>query len=235
MHAGQESFRITTPAAVWVYHAEGAGLASLYDRDGKDWISYRQGGGSAGEFRGIPNLGVFGHPGYRGAKGAITTVEIVERERVRLRSVSRDGKWETVWEFLPQMAHVTVEKAGEPYWFLYEGTPNGALDLERGYWGMPDGVKRRMTETWSGDIDGSEWVYFGDESSRRVLFLVNHQDDRYADQFWQMQGKMTMWGFGREYRCCGRYLRDVPGRFSLGFAESNSFDSIRETVWAALQ
>lgn len=226
MHEGQTSFRVTTQSAKWVFHAEGGGFASLYDRDGKDWISYHPGNRSAGEFRGIPNLGVVAHPGYDGAKGMKTTVE----GRSRLRSASVDGKWVTVWDFRPDYARLTIEKAGEPYWFLYEGTPAGRLDLTTGFWGLPDGKRRPMTETWNADIKGAEWVYFGDASSKRVLYLINHQDDDANDQFWQMESNMTVWGFGRQYRCCGKYMTAAPARFTVGFIESTEFGRIRKAV-----
>jgi hypothetical protein len=67
-----------------------------------------------------------------------------------------------------------------------------------------DGRRRPMSESWSGDLPGPEWLYFGESGGRRALFLVNHQDDDANDQFWQMEGSMTVFGFGREYRCCGR-------------------------------
>ena len=229
-HEGQQSIRIATKSATWVFHAEGAGFASLYDRDGRDWISYHPGNRSAGEFRGIPNLGVVAHPGYEGAKGSATEVERRGGGSVRLRSASHDGKWVTVWDIYPDFARLTIEKAGEPYWFLYEGTPGGRLDLRTAFWGLPDGIRRSMNETWNSDIQGREWVYFGDTGSKRVLFLLNHQDDGANDQFWQMESNMTVWGFGRQYRCCGRYMQGAPARFTVGFAESADFRVIRKVV-----
>ncbi|MDH7569153.1 MAG: hypothetical protein QHJ73_06160, partial [Armatimonadota bacterium] len=65
-YQGQPSFRVRTPSATYVFHRSGGGFASLIDRDGNDWISFRPGGGSDGKYRGIPNLihpeGGF-HPG----------------------------------------------------------------------------------------------------------------------------------------------------------------------------
>ncbi|WP_145271326.1 hypothetical protein [Tautonia plasticadhaerens] len=55
-HEGQESFRIGTPTATYFYHTLGGGFASLEGADGLDWLGYRPGGGSAGAYRGIPNL-----------------------------------------------------------------------------------------------------------------------------------------------------------------------------------
>ncbi|MEZ5355310.1 MAG: hypothetical protein R2762_21965 [Bryobacteraceae bacterium] len=229
MHEGQRSFRVKTKSATWIFHAEGAGFASLIDRDGKDWISYRPGNRAAGEFRGIPNLGTVAHPGYEGEKGSRTVAERKWRG-VRLRSTSRDGLWATTWDFRRDFARLTVDKAGGPYWVLYEGTPGGKLDVETGYWGLGDGVRRSMKDTWNADIEGQEWVYFGDERSPRVLFLVNHQDDRANDQFWQMEESMTVWGFGRQYRCCGRYMEAAPAKFTVGFVESTDFAKIKKAV-----
>jgi hypothetical protein len=52
---GQQSYQVNTPGATWLYHKLGAGFSSLLDPDGLDWLSYRPGGGSAGEYRGIPS------------------------------------------------------------------------------------------------------------------------------------------------------------------------------------
>ena len=67
---GQTSYRIATEIGEWYYHKNGGGFSSLDDVDGNDWIGYQQGGGSSGEYRGIPNLvfpeGHF-HPGSTSA------------------------------------------------------------------------------------------------------------------------------------------------------------------------
>ncbi|MHC4629149.1 MAG: FG-GAP repeat domain-containing protein, partial [Planctomycetota bacterium] len=58
-YRGQESFMIESQNATYYYHKQGAGFASILDKDGNDWLGYRPGGGPAGEYRGIPNMG---HP-----------------------------------------------------------------------------------------------------------------------------------------------------------------------------
>lgn len=231
-HQGQPSIRIRTKSATWIYHTEGAAFASLLDRDGNDWIGYQPGNRSAGEFRGIPNLGPVAHPGYEGpTRGANTRVLQNEaNRRILLESRTKDGKWLLQWDFRPEFARLTILQAAEPYWFLYEGTPNGKLDLETGFWGLPDGVRRSYRDLWNADIQGPEWVYFGDTKSKRVLFVINHQDDEANDQFWQMESNMTVWGFGRQYRCCGRYLTATPAAFTVGFAETANFKKIRKAV-----
>jgi hypothetical protein len=60
-HEGQLSIVVSTAIGTWYYHKPGGGFASLDDVDGQDWIGYTPGGGSAGEYRGIPNGGGF-HP-----------------------------------------------------------------------------------------------------------------------------------------------------------------------------
>lgn len=219
-HQGQRSFRIETMSAAYVFHREGGGLASLYDPEGNDWISYRPGGRAAGEFRGIPNLGDVFHPGYSGERGARTV--LVERapDRAVLDVRSSDGRWHARWEFLPDRAEMTLLKAGAPYWFLYEGTPGGRLDLESGWWMGSDGIRRSMEAHWSGDLPDPEWVSFGAGGSSRVLTIAAHQAGDEMDQYWPMDGLMTVFGFGREYRCCGKYLRLTPARFSLRLAQA---------------
>jgi hypothetical protein len=233
-HQGQESLRIATPRGTWIYHKEGAGFASLFDPDGNDWISYRPGGRAAGEFRGIPNLGVVAHPGYTGDKGSKTTVESTGPLRARLRSVSNDGKWEMYWDFFPAHARLTIVRAGEPYWLLYEGTPGGKLDIEDDFTGTSTGLKRPVTEAWTGDLPGPEWVYFGDRKLKRALFVANHQNDDANDQFYQMDGEMTVFGFGREHRCCGRYMTAAPARFSVGLIEDSAFQAAAAEIESAM-
>jgi hypothetical protein len=119
---------------------------------------------------------------------------------------------------------------GHPYWLLYEGTPGGKLDLDRDYWVRSDGVRLPVTESWSGKLPSPEWVYFGDENLRRVFFLVQHENSDASDQFWQMQGNMTVFGFGRQYRCCEKYLTAIPAEFTLGFVEAVDFGQVAKVI-----
>jgi hypothetical protein len=222
-YQGQESFRIAAPESTYYYHRAGAGFASLLDRDGQDWISYRPEGGSDGKYRGIPNLihpeSDF-HPGGLNSTSRLVAGPI----KVTIHSETRDGAWAGRWEIYPHHARFTVLRAARPYWFLYEGTPGGRLDLDRDYWVRSNGRRFPVTESWSGPLPSPKWVYFGDSSLDRVLFLVQHEDNNASDQFWQMQGNMTVFGFGRQYRCCEKYLTAVPAQFTVGFAETADFD-----------
>jgi hypothetical protein len=123
---------------------------------------------------------------------------------------------------------------GSPYWFLYEGTPGGELD--RGdYWVRSDGVELSITEDWTGDLPDPEWIYFGDKSCNYILYIVNHQEDSHPDQYWSMESNMTVFGFGREYRCCGTYLNAAPAQFTIGFAKSGQFSDIKNVIEAVYQ
>jgi hypothetical protein len=198
---GWESFMIESQNATYYYHKDCAGFSSLEDADGNDWIGYTPGGGSAGEYRGIPNLGDWAHP------------------------------------IFPKYARMTLDKSGGNYWFLYEGTPGGGLDAND-YCVRSPGTRTDIMADWHEDLPGPEWAYFGDEGLGRIIYLVHHEDDALSDQFWQMQNNMTVFGFGREYTCCGMYMTEAPAHFTVGLADASSIDEalpIIEGNWRPLQ
>ncbi|MBM3745016.1 MAG: hypothetical protein FJW34_04385 [Acidobacteria bacterium] len=232
-YEGQPSYRITTPGGVYLYHKEGGGFAGLKDREGTEWIGYRPGGRSAGEFRGIPNLGVWGHPGYSGERGCASRILGQGPLRTSILSERGDGQAALRWDIFPGHARMTLLRAAEPYWFLYEGTPHGKLDLEHGYLALSNGERRPLATAWAEPLPAPEWLYFANEKSRRVLYLVNHQNDAALDQYWPMEGNMTVFGFGRQYRCCGRYMTAAPAVFTLGFVEQSAFAQVERALNSA--
>jgi hypothetical protein len=132
-HRDQESFKIEAQNATYYYHKQGAGFASIFDKDGNDWLGYRPGGGPAGEYRGIPNMG---HPeGYCHPGKAVSSSRIISDGpiKVSILSESDDRKMRCVWDVFPSYARLTVLKMRKPYWFLYEGTPGGKLDEDSDY------------------------------------------------------------------------------------------------------
>jgi len=233
-HEQQESLKITAQNATWYYQKPGAGFASLEDENGNDWISYTPGGGSAGEYRGIPNLGEWAHPGYDNSQSVL---EIDGPVRARIRSQTNDSAWEAHWDIFPRFARLTLDKSGGGYWFLYEGTPGGGLDAGD-YCVRSPGTRTGINTDWHEDLPGPEWAYFGDENLGRIIYLVHHEDDTHSDQFWQMQDNMTVFGFGRQYTCCDRYMTAAPAHFTVGLADASSIDealAIIEGNWRALQ
>ncbi len=230
MHQKQESYQISTPSATYLYHIFGAGFASMIDRDGYDWLSYRPYGGSDGKYRGIPNLAHpenHFHPGGDGCRSRILNAGPL---KITIASASVDGKWACRWEIFPTHARLTVLKADHPYWFLYEGTPGGALDEQGDYCVMSDGARRALSERWERVLPHPEWIYFGASNTDRVLFLAHHESDQHIDSYWPMEGNMTVFGFGRDGLT--KYMTETPAHFTVGFAESSDFDAAQELIAA---
>ena len=235
-HRGQESFKIETPNATYFYHKRGAGFASIFDKDGNDWIGYRPGGGPAGEYRGIPNMGHpegYCHPGKEVSNSRIISAGPI---KVSIMSESDDGKMQCVWDIFPAYARLTVLKMRKPYWFLYEGTPGGKLDEDTDYCiraDKPGGTRTPASLRWDRDLsvpDGpGEWLCFGDGD--RVLYLVHHEDDEEVDSYWPMKGEMTVFGFGRMKT--NKFMQAVPAHFTVGLHDSSTFTEIARTVNSA--
>ena len=228
----QSSFQITTPGAIYYYHIYGAGFASMLDQDGKDWISYRPSGGSAGSYRGIPNLvhpeGFFHH----GNTNCTSLVVSVGPLKVKVYSESNDKKWACEWEFYPSYAKMTVLKTNAPYWFLYEGTPGGALDDADFVVRSPaPGTRTTIWQSWVANLPAPEWICFGDTNKSRMLYLVHHEDTLAFDSYWQMENNMTVFGFGR--RDLLKYLKQIPAHFTIGFARTNDLANITRIIDAA--
>lgn len=223
----QESYRIETPGATWYFHRHGAGFSSLEDAGGHDWIGFRPEGGSAGQFRGIPNLvypeGYF-HPGGSGCRSRLTARGPL---RASIDSECGGGEWAARWDIHPGYARLTVLRAPRPFWFLYEGTPGGALD-ERDLMVLASGESQPAARGRDGDLPGPEWLYFADTGLGRALFLAHHHDDRFADAYFPMEGNMTVFGFGREQ--LNGYLRRTPSRFSVGLVEGTDPTAVWRVV-----
>lgn len=230
----QLSYKIETQNATYYYHKRGSGFASMIDREGNDWISYRPTGGSAGNYRGIPNIyhGSF-HPGP-GEENKLSRILNKGPLKVSILSESKDGKWGCIWDIFPHYARMNLFKKGdETFWILYEGTPGGSLDAETDYWVKSSGEKMIAAQDWDGELPNPEWVYFGDGKMQRVLYMIHHEDDNKPDQFWQMQHNMTVFGFGREFKGMGTYMTTAPTHLTIGFAENGSFPEASKVINSA--
>ena len=246
IHDNMECFKVETPTAIYLYGKRGAGFASILDREGRDWISYRPGGKARGEYRGLPKCGQptkFFHCGY--GYGLYPTdnpfssrVAIREDDHVRIDSETRDGKSACTWDFYPNHATLTLLRIAQPtYWFLYEGTPGGKLDPKGDFILRPDGKRTTLDEPWSQSVP---WVCFGAAETPIGLVLVNHQEpesgetDSYVSWPFQRDGDgsfqdMTVFGFGRKgYKELVEHVPDLkklPARFSIGFIERAGLES----------
>jgi len=215
----QGSFRVDTPAGTWFYHKAGAGFSSLVDADGNDWIGYRPGGGASGEYRGIPNLvhpGDSFHPGKRGSTSRVVSAGPL---KVTIASESNDGRWAGTWEVFPAFARMTVTKAPRPYWFLYEGTPGGAINFRTNYCVRAPGKRTDIKAKWNERLPHPQWLYFGDTKAGRAIWFVKHEADEAVDTYYQMHGTrgMTVFGFGR--KGLGKHMKKTPATFTVGLAK----------------
>jgi hypothetical protein len=220
---GQSSFRITTPSATYFYHKQGGGFSSIIDSAGNDWISYnpQDNPGSAGVFRGMPNAGTAFHPGYTNSTSRIVSHGPL---KVTIESASSDGSRAIRWDIYPTHARATVLRYSGTYWFLYEGTPGGALD-GNDYVVRSDGTRTNIDTRWTepaglGAGNGEEWVYFGDSAASRYLFLVHDDPDSIEDSYYDLDDNMTVFGFGRRSPIgepAHRLMTAQDNRFTIGF------------------
>jgi hypothetical protein len=88
--------------------------------------------------------------------------------------------------------------------------------------------RTRLLTTHEGDIPAPEWIVFGDSLQSRVIFLSHHEDDNKPNRFYQMQKKMTVFGFGRDKE--GKHIVEVPQTFSIGFIESTTHSEISASL-----
>lgn len=230
---GFSSYRIETADATYVYHKQGGGFSKLLDGQGNDWISWNSAAGPLGDYRGIPNLvnpndGGFFHPGRTTSSSAVLNEGPL---RATFKSTSNGGAWETVWDIYPEYARLTVTKSAKAYWFLYEGTPGGALEQsDRNV--RPNGNETSGFNGWVGDLPGEEWTYFRDQSLDQVLFLASEQEDTKVDSYRSMSDSMTIFGFGRN-EGSGRYLTGVPQSFVFGFGNGADHNAMTAIIQAA--
>jgi len=244
VHGDMDCFKIETPAATYFYGKRGAGFASILDKDGRDWVSYRPGGKARGEFRGLPKCGQptkFFHCGYGYGQyptdNAFTSrVTLQTAGHACIESETRDGKSACTWDFYADHATFTLARIDQPtHWFLYEGTPGGHLDPAQDFVIRPDGRRTTLDEPWSQTV---RWVCFGAAETPVGFVCVNHQDpepgetDSYVS--WPFRKEedgsfqdMTVFGFGRKgHKELVEHVPDLkrrPSRYSIGFIDRADF------------
>ncbi|MEM7131407.1 MAG: hypothetical protein AAF702_34150 [Chloroflexota bacterium] len=235
---GWQSYRFETVNATYFFHTAGGGFSSLDDLDGNDWIGYSNTTGSGGKFRGIPNLifegvnqtGSF-HPGTSGG----TTTRLNDGP-LKASFQTTEGGWRALWEIYPEYVRMTLQEAAHDYWFLYEGTPGGALD-ERDFSVRSDGSVHAYNANWTEDISGEEWIYFADPAigdKGRALFFVHHEQDSVVDSYRRMNdgnGTMTVFGFGRDG--INTELSETPQQFTFGLIDETSYANAKPLIDAS--
>lgn len=235
---GFQSLRVDTVNGTYYYHKSGGGFASLIDSEDLDWISWSSAPNAAGDFRGIPNMvppknGGYFHPGRTTAN---TTIVRQGPLKASFRSTNNvdpnNGEWQTVWEVYPDYATMTVTKApAVNYWFLYEGTPGGVLEVDTDFLTRSDGSTILASGTWSTDIPDEEWIYASDPNVNRSLYLVHHQDDDQIDAYYALDELMTVFGFGR--KTLASFLSGTSRQLTIGLVDSTDFDTVKSVVYDA--
>lgn len=238
-------YRIETASATYVYGKRGAGFASILDLEGNDWISYRHGGKALGEYRGLPKCGQpvkyfhcgYGFGAYANDNPFETTVTEQSSSHVRLHSVTSDGAAECVWDFYPNHATMTLMRIPGRYWFLYEGTPGGTLDIEEDFVIRSDQQKLPLSTPWIGDFS---WMLFSAKESNAGLLCAVHQPSTPVSYVsWPYKpdangglNQMTVSGFGRpDWQSPDQHkpqLEGLPARFSIALVPQATADVIRE-------
>ncbi|MHC4580681.1 MAG: hypothetical protein ACYS14_04440, partial [Planctomycetota bacterium] len=230
---GQDCYMITTANATYYFQKDAGGFSSLLDTEGNDWLGFHPYGGSDGIYRGIPNMvhpdNIF-HPGHR---NCISSIGHCGPLRITIRSVSKNGLWECIWQIYPRHARLTVLRcAPQPYWFLYEGTPGGAIDYDTDFSVRSDGTRLPAGQEWQNqDIPDPEWVYFEDSVLDRYIYLVHEEDDAFNDTFWPMEQNMTVFGFGRGPGT-NKHMTTTPNHFTIGLADAALFSTASKVIEA---
>jgi glucose/arabinose dehydrogenase len=234
---GQACYRIQTPQATWFLEKSGAGLSSLVDAEGNDWLGFdpTPGTGAGGEYRGFPNAvfqqgGSFFHARNQGTDPSVTTVDHVSPELVTISARSSNGEWACRYDFHPDHCRFTMTRvpAERSYWVLYEGVPGGTPDEDDWWISSANTTRRSVLETQLDDLPSPEWIAFGDPRKRRSLALLHHADDAHPDRYYLMEQKMTVFGFGRDGM--KRLLTDAPRSFSIGLIEDDRATAIIRSV-----
>ncbi len=244
IHGDMECFKIETPHATYLFGKRGAGFASILDRDGRDWISYAPGNLSAGEYRGLPKSGQpvkYFHCGYGfdpHETENVFTSEVTLRDpgHVRIRSVTKNGDADGTWDFFPTHATFTLERIPGGYWFIYEGTPGGAVDAGD-FVIRPRGHRTPLARPWAESLP---WAAYGASESPHVLLFATHQVETEGATHvtWphtptpkEPAPLMTVFGFGRpawdDPRQHQPLLTRLPAKFSLGFTTATDDAPLR--------
>jgi hypothetical protein len=227
--------KITTENATWYLERTGAGLSSMQDRAGADWIGFHpEKSGNDGFWRGIPNAvhqqnGSYFHPKNGGTDMSQTSVGTPSDENhVVVKAVSDNDAWHCRYDFYPThlVWSMTRVSSGNKYWVLYEGVPGGQIGDEDWYFTSDNPQKKDISDTKDGDIGGRgpEWIAFGDSEKKRILFMAHPTNDEFPDKYYK-QGSMTVFGFGRGSGT-SKYLTEENEPFFIGFYDDTAHQEV---------
>ena len=239
-HQDRPHFKISTPAATYLFDRSGGGFSSIIDKNGLDWISYQKDSSVAtypksagGQYRGLPNAvfgnedGGCGHPGFDKAVSEKVSANTIETK-------SKSGLWEWTWTFYKDYAvwNVTKTDPNYVYWLLYEGTIAGSWNnLADKYWGSNKVINGQINDFYKNESisDQIDFMFFGDKKIKRTLFISQKKPDDIFDLVGflgnrvegmnQSPDGMIVAGIGRDKK--GKPAMSQPNTFKIGFVEYN--------------
>jgi hypothetical protein len=230
-----DAFKIETKIGTYIYQKVAGGLSSFIDKDGQDWIAWKEMGPDVypqsltGDFRGIPNAIANGttHPGFDKCVSVQLNANTIE-------STSKDGLWKYRWEFYDDYAKMTWLQVApdQKYYMLYEGPIDGFYDPKNQLWGndkngtRSDKPKLGVKED-NLAVDDWDYVYFGSKNGKETLyFTTGSGPDKLPDMvafadndFKKPTDGMMVFGFGRGRNTSRHY--SSPMTFYMGFVNEN--------------
>lgn len=234
---GQAAIQIDTlTATYWLQKANG-GFSSIVDKNGNDWLSFDPTGGtqSGGEFRGTPNAVFPGGGFHAGFTNGSTTIINSGPLKTTIESTmsvdKQDGHgpytFKMRYEIYGDHVTATMVQADSSYFFLYEGTPGGAVDSNDTIV-RSDGAVTSIQTPWADDSgighdNSQEWLYFRDAGVGKYMYYVHNTPDTLKDSYYEMTagtGSMTVFGFGRDNDASNPLLMTSQNNvFTFGIAD----------------
>ncbi len=212
-------YKIETANATYFLEKSSGGLSSMFDKDRNDWIDFTKTydgqfpQSASADYRGIPNM-VYGqkldngtgHPGFN----TIKCSKIISKNEIRFES---EKGYRFTWKFTDDYAKLTINETipDQNYWILYEGPVGGKFQPQSCYWGTDQGMRTDVPDFLDGEtVSGRwQWVYFGHNDQKRVMFIKQEKPDELTDMMGYMGAfgggidsydGMVVFGFGRNLK-----------------------------------
>jgi len=175
----------------------------------------------------------YGFGPYTNHNWFTSTITLEDARHVRIHSVTADDRTACTWNFFPDHAEFTLERiASTNWWFLYECTPGGRVDVGGDCVVRAAIGRGAISEPW--EIAEPPWVCFGAAESLWGLLMVNHNDFARPATYvcWPYQkgagegpNRVTVSGWGRlGWRSPDQHhpqLTRVPARFDIAVVSSD--------------
>jgi len=213
--------QIETTAGTYYLQKAGGSLASLVDKQGKDWIGHGLVPKDAGSWRGVPQANLIDfRPERRNGSSVIKS-----SNPTQVKVESKTDKGTALWTFYDTHVDWEVIEVKAVFTLSYEGAPYDDFSKSAVSYTLSDGTHNAISSGFAEDIKGKagqgEWLYFSHEATTRGLLFVNHTDDNTMDYMGSLS-HMTVFGFGRNGGGQNYVFDTTPQQFSIGLIEDVS-------------